>query len=105
MLKDRYKVAMITGSPNKNTPVLKRFLKENPRIEIDHFVRISGARFKPEIKSFWSSPYELIILDNYPVEPLSPNFIRILGKKILNLQQKIIGIRPGSFKARWVHTC
>ena len=90
VIKDRYKVAMITGSPNKNTSVLKRFLKENPRIEIDHFVRINEARFKPEIKSFWSSPYELIILENYPVEPLSTNFVRILGKKILTHQSAIM---------------
>jgi|TARA_Y100000310_G_scaffold75887_1_gene72288 hypothetical protein len=90
VLKDRYKVALLTGSPNKNTSVLKRVLKHNPRIELDHFIRITESRFRPSIKSFWQTPYELIIFDNYPIKPLSPNFIRILGKKILSHQAAVM---------------
>lgn len=90
VLKDKYKVAMITGSPNKNTSTLKRLLKKNPRIQLDHFIRISESRFKPAINSFWSEPYELIIMDNYPIKPLSVNFIRILGKKIIAHQSAMM---------------
>lgn len=90
VLKDKYKVAMITGSPNKNTSTLKRLLKKNPRIQLDHFIRISESRFKPAINSFWSEPYELIIMDNYPIKPLSVNFIRILGKKIITHQSAMM---------------
>jgi len=86
VLKDRYKVALLTGSPNKNTAVLKRVLKNNPRVELDHFTRMTETRFRPAIKSFWETPYELIIFDNYPVKPLSSNFVRILGKKVLSNQ-------------------
>ncbi|MEA1882342.1 MAG: hypothetical protein U9N31_08090, partial [Candidatus Marinimicrobia bacterium] len=90
ILKDRYKVALLTGSPNKNTSVLKRELKQNPRIELDHFTRMTETRFRPPIKSFWETPYELIIFDNYPIRPLSPNFVRILGKKILTHQAAVM---------------
>lgn len=90
VLKDQYKVALITGSPNKNTSTLKRLLRKNPRIQLDHFIRISESRFKPAINSFWSEPYELIIMDNYPIKPLSANFIRILGKKILTHQSALM---------------
>ena len=89
VLKDRYKVALLTGSPNKNTSVLKQKLKNNPRVELDHFIRITETRFHPAIKTFWESPYELIIFDNYPIKPLSSNFVRILGKKLLSNQSAL----------------
>ena len=89
VLKDRYKVALLTGSPNKNTSVLKRKLKNNSRVELDHFIRITETRFQPAIKTFWESPYELIIFDNYPIKPLSSNFVRILGKKLLSNQSAL----------------
>ena len=89
VLKDQYRVALLTGSPNKNTSVLKQKLKNNPRIELDHFIRITETRFRPAIKSFWESPYELIIFDNYPIKPLSSDFVRILGKKLLSNQSAL----------------
>ncbi len=89
VLKDQYKVALLTGSPNKNTSVLKQKLKNNPRIELDHFIRITETRFRPAIKSFWESPYELIIFDNFPIKPLSSDFVRILGKKLLSNQSAL----------------
>ena len=90
VLKDRYKVALLTGSPNKNTAVLKRALKQNTRIELDHFTRMSEKHFRPTIKSFWEKPYELIIFDNYPIKPLSSDFVRILGKKVLANQAALM---------------
>ena len=90
VLKDKYKVALITGSPNKNTSILKKVLKNNPRIEIEHYVRMNETKFKPSINFFWSTSYELIIFDNYPIKPLSENFIRILGKKILAQKSAIM---------------
>ena len=90
VLKDKYKAALITGSPNKNTSVIKKILKNNSRIEIEHFVRMNEYKFRPEIKNFWSTSYELIIFDNYPIKPLSENFIRILGKKLLSQKSAIM---------------
>ncbi len=90
VLKDKYKVALITGSPNKNTSIIKKLLKNNPRIELEHFVMMNEVKFKPEIKNFWSTSYELIVFDNYPIKPLSESFIRILGKKLLAQKSAIM---------------
>jgi len=86
VLKDQYKIALITGSPNKNTSIIKNIIKKNKRIKLNHFVRIKDNKFKPNFKKFWESPYELIIFDNYPIQPLSPDLVRILGKKIISNQ-------------------
>jgi len=92
VLKDKYKVALITGSPNKNTSPIKKIIKKNKRIRLDHYIRVRDQKFKPDIKNFWKSPYELIIFDNYPIKPLSPNFIRILGKKIITNQSGLMHV-------------
>ena len=92
ILKDKYKVALITGSPNKNTSPIKKIIKKNERIKLDHYVRVRDQKFKPDIKNFWKSPYELIIFDNYPIKPLSPNFIRILGKKLITNQSGLMHV-------------
>ena len=92
ILKDKYKVALITGSPNKNTSPIKKIIKKNKRIKLDHYVRVRDQKFKPDIKNFWKSPYELIIFDNYPIKPLSPNFIRILGKKLITNQSGLMHV-------------
>jgi len=39
ILKDRYMVALITGSPSFNTSVIKRYIRNYPRVELDHFER------------------------------------------------------------------
>ena len=92
ILKDKYKVALITGSPNKNTSPIKKIIKKNKRIKLDHYVRVRDQKFKPDMNSFWKSPYELVIFDNYPIKPLSPNFIRILGKKLITNQSGLMHV-------------
>ncbi len=84
VLKDLYHVALITGKPNNNTPILKRFLRQQPRLKIDHFVELNNRRMRPSLKSFWETAYELIIFDAYPQRVLSRNFQRIFGKKLLS---------------------
>ena len=83
ILKNKYKVALLTGSPNKNTNLIKENLKKNERIEFDHYVKAADSEFRPSINSFWSNPYELIIFDNFPIKDQSFDFVRILGKKII----------------------
>jgi len=81
ILKDRYKVALITGSPSFNTSVIKRYIRKYPRVDLDHFVRRKNG-YLPAMKYFWSKPYQLIIFDNYPVKQLSSKTQRIFSKKI-----------------------
>ena len=89
ILKDKYKIALLTGSPNKNTSIINKSLKNN-RIEVDHYIKVSRSKFSKPIKAFWESSYDLIIFDNYPIEPLSASFIRILAKKILSHQSALM---------------
>ena len=81
VLKDRYKVALITGSPSFNTSIIKRYIRNYPRVELDHFVRRKNG-YLPAMKSFWFKPYQLIIFDNYPIKGLSSKIQRIFSKKI-----------------------
>ena len=90
ILKDKYKVALFTGSPNKNTTVIKKTLKNNKRIEVDHYLKIYSNKFSTPIKNFWESAYDLILFENYPIEPLPPNFVRILAKKIISQQSSVM---------------
>jgi len=91
VLKDRYRVALLTGAPNFNTPVLKRYLKDYPRVELDHYVQ-REKEFQPPIKKFWTTPYELIILDNFPTVKLSVAWQRIFAKKIVANQASLIWV-------------
>jgi len=90
ILKDKYKVALFTGSPNKNTSVIKKTLATNNRIDLDHYLKISSNKFSTPIKNFWESAYDLILFENYPIEPLPPNFVRILAKKIISQQSGVM---------------
>ena len=71
------KVALITGSPNRNTSIIKTIVKKNKRIKMDHFILVKDQKFKPNLKKFWETPYELIIFDNYPIQPLSANLFHL----------------------------
>ena len=45
ILKNKYKVALMTGSPNKNTNLIKENLKKNERINFDHYVKVADSEF------------------------------------------------------------
>ena len=95
ILKDRYKVALITGSPSFNTSVIKRYIRKYPRVELDHFVRRKNG-YLPALKSFWSRPYQLIIFDNYPLKELSSKTQRIYSKKIGAEKSSLLWLLGGS---------
>ncbi len=82
VLKDRYKVALLTGAPNLNTGPLKRIINRLPRVEMDHYVQLQEV-FKPTLQDFWSKPYELIVFDNFPIETVTKRWQQILAKKII----------------------
>ena len=64
-LKDRFQVALITGTPSPNTSFIKRILRLGDKFETDHFVHYANGWSQP-IAQFWRTPYDLIILDNAP---------------------------------------
>lgn len=91
ILKDRYRVAILTGAPNFNTGVIQRILSQRDRIQFDHYVQIN-QRFRPELKSFWETKYDLLILDNFPTEPLPSSWQRIFGKKLVSHKSALVWI-------------
>ncbi len=80
VLKDQYKVALLTGTPNYNTSLLKSNIKEQYRFQVDHFIQYQ-QEFRPPIKGFWETSYDLIIFDNFPTESVSNQWIRIFRRK------------------------
>ena len=91
VLKDRYKVALITGVPSFNNVVIKNYLKNYPRVELDHFIRTKNG-YSPSLKSFWSTPYQLIVFDNYPIEVLTAKTQKIYSKKITSEKSSLLWI-------------
>ncbi len=88
ILKDRYNVAVITGSPSFNTGVIKSLLQTLPRVHVDHYLQV-GNEFRPPLKSFWETPYELIVFENFPIKPLPRTWQRILARKIVTQQSSL----------------
>ena len=88
VLKDRYKVALITGSPNFNTGPLKKIINNIPRVELDHYIQ-QGEKFISSINKFWSTSYELIIFDNFPLAPISNRWQQIMAKKLVSQKSSL----------------
>lgn len=89
ILKDRYPVALITGSPNYHTSLIKKYIKSYPRIKLDHYVQKSEQIFYPSLDNFWKSSYDLIILDNFPSTPIPKSLQRVFGKKVIKEQSSL----------------
>ena len=91
VLRDEYKIAIITGAPNFNTGLLKNILKRNKKFEIDHYFLTKNGYSKP-LKIFWDTRYDLILFDNHPVNDNFNDwvsFLRIFIKKIISNQTSI----------------
>ena len=86
VLKNEYKISIITGAPNFNTRILKNILKENNNFHIDHYFLTKNG-YLPPLKNFWDTKYDLILFDNHPVNENKEEWkslLRIFAKKILS---------------------
>ncbi len=86
VMKDQYNIALVTGSPNYNTRLIKNYLIEQGNNNIDHFV-MSSKTFNQKIKKFLEKKYEVIIFDNNPVKSNSQKWesvARVFAKKIIS---------------------
>jgi len=86
VLKNEYKISIITGAPNFNTSILKNTLKENNNFQIDHYFLTKNG-YLPPLKNFWDTKYDLILFDNHPVSENKEEWkslLRIFAKKILS---------------------
>jgi len=96
VLKNKYRIAIITGAPNFNTQIIKKVLKKNTKFSYDHFVALPEGYSIP-LKNFWDTKYDLIIFDNHPVSTNSrewKSYLRVFAKKILS-QKTSLAIIPG----------
>tara|TARA_Y100000591_G_scaffold234287_1_gene205097 strand:+ start:570 stop:2657 length:2088 start_codon:yes stop_codon:yes gene_type:complete len=86
VMKDNYNIALVTGAPNYNTRLIKKFMKEQGNNNIDHYV-MNSKNFNQKLKEFLEKKYEVIIFDNNPV---SSNFqkwesiVRVFAKKLIS---------------------
>ena len=71
-MKDQYNIALVTGAPNYNTRVIKKFLNEQGNNNIDHYI-MNSKNFNQRLKEFLEKKYEVIIFDNNPVKSNSQN--------------------------------
>ncbi|MFL2982977.1 MAG: hypothetical protein ACJZ12_01125 [Candidatus Neomarinimicrobiota bacterium] len=97
VLKNQYKIAIITGAPNFNTRVIKDILNINEKFIMDHYYLTNIGYSKP-LKKFWDTRYDLILFDNHPISNNAEewqSFLRIFAKKIL-LQQTSFAIFMGN---------
>ncbi len=89
VLKNEYKVALITGAPSFNTMVIKNILNRNDEYRIDHYILTT----KPyTLKDFWNKKYDLILFDNNPVDMNNDewlSYLKIFAKKIISHQSSI----------------
>ena len=86
IMKDQYNVALITGSPNYNTRLLKEFLDKTKNHNTDHYI-FRKNQFEPGLNEFWKKKYELIIFDNNPIKENSDQWnslFRVFAKKLIS---------------------
>ena len=86
VLKNQYKIAMITGAPSFNTGVIKTIILDNEKFNIDHYY-YRGDNYSNPLKKFWDTKYDLILFDNHPIGNNAnewTTYVRIFAKKILS---------------------
>ncbi len=91
VLKNEYRIAIITGAPNFNTHVLKEMINKNYQYSLDHYI-LQDKSYSQPLDNFWDSKYDLIIFDNNPVfnnYKEWESYIRIFAKKVVSQQSSI----------------
>ena len=86
VMKDQYNIALVTGSPNYNTKVLKSYFKKKGNTLVDHYI-INSKNFNQQVKPFLEKKYEVIIFDNNPVSSSANQWnsiTRVFAKKLLS---------------------
>ena len=82
---EKLKIAIISGKLNFNSP----YISNNLNTEYDHFFPdpINGEM---DITDFWFTEYDIILLDNFPVKPVSDKWFNLFLKKIISEKSSII---------------
>ncbi len=86
VLKNEYKIAIITGAPNFNTRILKNIFENNSEYSLEHFIYANNS-FKPSINKFWKQTYDLILFDNHPIKEMGDKwstYRKVFAKKLIS---------------------
>ena len=86
VMKDQYNIALVTGAPNYNTRLIKKFLNDQGNNNIDHYI-MNSKNFNQKLKDFLENKYEVIVFDNNPVASTSKKWesvARVFAKKIIS---------------------
>ena len=104
VLKDEYKIAMLTGSPNFNSGIIKRFLSNRSEFSLDHFVYKKNS-FHPSLSGFWEKKYDLILFDNHPIDENAKNwknYLKVFAKKLISHQSNFAMIIGPNVKKDYI---
>lgn len=91
VLKDEYRVALISGTPGFNTQTIKAIFSAQPRVNVDHYIS-DPKRDVRNLKGFWETPYELIILDNFPSVELPVSWQKVFARKLIAQKSALLWI-------------
>ncbi|UCH09233.1 MAG: hypothetical protein JSU61_08300 [Fidelibacterota bacterium] len=81
VLPGKRQVAILTGSLSPNTSLISAAVRPTPRASVDELVYLRGM-WRGEEAKFWSTTYDLIILDNYPTGDLPEGHLERLITKV-----------------------
>ena len=96
VMKDLYNIALVTGAPNYNTRLIKKYLRDQGNTKVDHFI-MNSKNFNQKLKEFLEKKYEVIIFDNNPVSSNSEKWesvARVFTKKLISHSSSLF-IIPG----------
>ena len=82
---EKPKIAILTGKLNFNTP----FILNSINAEFSHYYPdpLNGDL---DITNFWFNKYDIIILDNFPIKPVSDKWLNLFLKKIYSEKSSLI---------------
>ena len=82
---EKPKIGIISGRLNFNTP----YIIGNLNADYDHFYPnpINGNL---DITNFWFTKYDIILLDNFPVKPVSDKWLNLFLKKMISEKSSLI---------------
>jgi len=79
------KVAILTGKLNFYTP----FILDNVNADFSHYYP-NPLNGDFDITNFWFNNYDIIILDNFPIKPVSDKWLKLFLKKIYSDKSSLI---------------
>ena len=80
VLTGRQKITLLTGALSANTPLISQVVKRTQHAAVNQLVFLRGV-WQGDESLFWSTPQDLVVLDNYPTTTLPEGFTdRLLAK-------------------------